>query len=285
MTSALPSSPAWDGVRRLLAVRLDNLGDVLMATPALAALRESLPEARLTLLASPAGAALAPHLPIVDDVIAYRAPWVRHPALAHVPVGAEDRALVEQLAAGRFDGAVIFTTCTQSALPAALVCALAGVPLRLAYSRENPYRLLTDWVPDTEQVGPRMRHEVERQLRLVAAIGCAARDERLRFCLRPHDLASLAAACDGSGFDAGRPYVVVHPGASAPSRRWPAERFGAAAAQIARATGRAIAFTGTADEQPLVEAARAALRAPSWSFAGRLDLGAFGALIAAPISC
>jgi lipopolysaccharide heptosyltransferase II len=270
----------WCDARRVLAVRLDNLGDVLMTTPALAALRESLPNAHLTLLASPAGAALAPHLPMLDEVIAYRAPWVAHPALAQVPVGAEDRALVEQLADRRFDAAVLFTTCTQSALPAAMVCALAGIPERLAHCRENPYRLLTVWAPETDALARGMRHEVERQLQLVARVGCSTSDERLRFMLHPRDLAQLAQACERSGFDAGLPYLVVHPGASAPSRRWPPERFGAAAGQLARATGRSVVFTGSAEEQPLVDAARAACRTPSWSFAGRLELGAFAALIA-----
>ncbi|HUP05522.1 MAG TPA: glycosyltransferase family 9 protein [Caldimonas sp.] len=279
MTS--PPSPArtWRDARRLLAVRLDNLGDVLMTSPALAALRESLPEAHLTLLASPGGAALAPHLPMVEDVIAYRAPWVAQPGLAQPSVGAEDRALVERLASGRFDAAVVFTTCTQSPLPAALVCALAGIPERLAHCRENPYGLLTTWVRETDVVAPGMRHEVERQLQLVARVGCTTADERLRLVLRPEDLVRLAQACDGTGFGPGRPYIVVHPGASAPSRRWPAERFGAAAAQLAHATGRTVVFTGGADEQALVAAARDACRAPSWSFAGRLELGAFAALI------
>jgi lipopolysaccharide heptosyltransferase II len=273
-----PQRPSAE-VRRVLAVRLDNLGDVLMTTPALAALRESLPDASLTLLAAPSGAALAPHLPMVDETIAYRAPWIQHPG-PEAPIGTEGRTLVERLAQGGFDVAVVFTTCTQSALPAALVCALAGIARRAAYSRENPYRLLTTWLPETDTLRPGMRHEVERHLHLAAAIGCQTGDERLRFCLRPADLGRLAAACDGSGFQPGRPYVVVHPGASAPSRRWPAERFGAAAAQIARASGRAIVFTGDPEEAPLVEAARRALRGPSWSFAGRLDLGALGALIA-----
>jgi ADP-heptose:LPS heptosyltransferase len=125
-----------------------------------------------------------------------------------------------------------------------------------------------------------MRHEVQRQLQLVERIGCSTRDERLRFMLRPADLAQLARDCDGTGFDPGSPYVVVHPGASAPSRRWPAERFGAAAAQLARATGRSVVFTGGPDEQALAAAAREACRVPSRSFAGRLELGAFGALIA-----
>ena len=56
------------------------------------------------------------------------------------------RRLLSNLRRRDFDAAVIFTVCTQSALPAALMCRLAGIPLRLAHSRENPYELLTDWV-------------------------------------------------------------------------------------------------------------------------------------------
>ena len=63
----LANAAAWQRARNVLAVRLDNLGDVLMTSPALAAVRDSLPAARLTLLASPAGARLAPHLPMLDE--------------------------------------------------------------------------------------------------------------------------------------------------------------------------------------------------------------------------
>ncbi|HRO59898.1 MAG TPA: glycosyltransferase family 9 protein, partial [Burkholderiaceae bacterium] len=152
---------AWRSARRVLAVRLDNLGDVLMTTPALAALRHSLPEARITLLASPAGASLGPHLPAVDEVIEFRAPWVKHEGSDDAPGLAEAR-LLERLAAERFDAAIIFTVCTQSALPAALMCRLAGIGLRLAHARENPYRLLTDWVVDRDTPRAGGRHEVQR---------------------------------------------------------------------------------------------------------------------------
>ncbi len=67
---------------------------------------------------------------------------------------------------GGFDAAVIFTVYSQSPLPAAMLCYLAGIPRRLAHCRENPYALLSDWLrePEPQQ---RTRHEVERQLDLV----------------------------------------------------------------------------------------------------------------------
>ena len=64
----------WRAARHVLLVRLDNLGDLLMTTPALAAVRAALPQARLALLASPPGAALAPHLAGLDATIAFDAP-------------------------------------------------------------------------------------------------------------------------------------------------------------------------------------------------------------------
>ena len=278
----LANAAAWQRARNVLAVRLDNLGDVLMTSPALAAVRDSLPAARLTLLASPAGARLAPHLPMLDETIEWRAPWVRQPEPtpdAPAQTGCDERRLIDRLAEHRFDAAIVFTTCTQSALPAALVCRLAGIPLRLAHSRENPYRLLTDWVPESDVLKNGMRHETARQLALVASVGLRTADERLRFDVGSAAALSLPGELRRAGLEPRQRYVVVHPGASAPSRRWPAERFGAAADRIAAGTGRAVVFTGDADEQELIDAARAAMSRPAVSLAGRLDLGQLGALI------
>lgn len=266
----------WRGVRRLLAVRLDNLGDVLMCTPALAALREGLPHAHIALLASPAGAALAPHLPMVDEAIAFDAPWVKGGGVPRALDGAELR-LVERLRKERYDAAVVFTSCTQSALPAALLLRLAGVALALAHCRENPYALLSDWLPETDAIGDGMRHEVERQLALVAAVGFAPRDDRLAFALDAADTARVRAQLGGTGSGV---YFVVHVGASATSRRYPAARFGAAAERIARETGRLAVYTGDAGERELVAQARQAMTRPSRSLAGELTLGELGALIA-----
>ena len=82
--SAAPATPperaeVWRGVRRALAIRVDNLGDVLMTSPALAATAASVPGVELTLLGGPGASALAPHLTMLHDVIEARVPWVRHP--------------------------------------------------------------------------------------------------------------------------------------------------------------------------------------------------------------
>ena len=275
----------WHAVRKVLAVRLDNLGDLLMTTPALAAIRHTLPAARITLLASPSGAAAAAHVPVIDEGIAFDAAWIRPPRpgpgddAVHA-LGQLESRLVDALAERRFDAAIIFTVCTQSALPAALLCRLAGIPLRLAHSRENPYGLLSDWVPECDVVGDGMRHEVARQLGLVASVGLHAPDDRLLFRFGVEHVTRLRVRMAAVGLDPLRPYFVVHPGASAASRRYPAESFGDAAQMIARSSGCQAVFTGDAGEHALVEQARARMTEPSVSLAGRLELGELAALIA-----
>jgi lipopolysaccharide heptosyltransferase II len=267
---------AWHNVGRLLVVRLDNLGDLLMTTPAIAALRAGLPGAQLTLLTSPAGAALAPYLDDLDDMLVHDASWVANGSPASPDV---ERALVADLARRAFDAAVIFTVCTQSALAAALLMRLAGIPLRLAHARENPYALLTDWVRETDVDLSTVRHEVRRQLDLVAHVGFTATDERLRFALRSSDVRSIDERLRSHGVEPGRPLVVVHPGASAASRRYPAQRFGIAAQLIAEAAQATLVFTGCAAEAPVIDEARAQLTVPSLSLAGELSLGELAALI------
>jgi lipopolysaccharide heptosyltransferase II len=265
----------WASTQRILCVRLDTLGDVLMTTPALRALRGSGEDREITLLTSPAGAEVARFIPEVADVISYDAPWVK-PALRAGNAGAE-HAIARDLARRGFDAAVLFTVYSQSPLPAALLCYLADIPLRLAHCRENPYRLLTDWVPDPEP--ERMvRHEVRRQLDLVAAAGFAQDDESLS--LEPPASARLSAQAIAADLGLGdrSTWAVMHPGANAPSRRYPAEGFAAAGRRLV-SSGCMLVFTGSEAEIDLVEGIRAAMDVPSHSLAGRLDLGELAAVI------
>jgi lipopolysaccharide heptosyltransferase II len=245
-----------------------------MTTPAMRALKASMPERRITLLTSASGAAAARLVPEVDAIMEFAAPWMK----TAIGGPAADAALKRRLAARKFDGAVIFSVYSQNPLPAAYLCYLAGIPLRLAHCHENPYHLLTDWVPDPEP-GTRIRHEVRRQLDLVAAIRCRTQDERLSFCVPAAAAARVPRLLHAIGIDFMRPLVLVHPGASAASRRYPPEYFAAALNILARRTDCEILFTGGAEEKPLVEAIRQAMDVPSHSSAGLLDLGELGAAI------
>jgi len=265
----------WGQARNLLCVRLDTLGDVLMTGPAMRALKESLPGSRITLMTSPQGAAVVPLMAGVDETMVYEAPWMK--ATPPGAGGEKEDAMASGLRARRFDAAVIFTVYSQSPLPAAFLCHLAGIPLRLAHCRENPYQLLSHWVPEQEP-DRLLRHEVRRQLDLVRAVGCGAGDERIRLRIPESARQRMRAMLGELGLSQERPWTLMHPGATAPSRRYPSESFAAVARMLA-GRGWRVAFTGTADEQDLVEGIRAACGAATHSLAGLLSLEETAALI------
>jgi lipopolysaccharide heptosyltransferase II len=242
------TSAGWAQARRILGVRLDAMGDVLMTTPALRALKASAPGRHITLLTSPAGADIAALVPDVDDVIVYEAPWVK--ATGPRQNGRTDRDMIERVRGERFDAAVIFTVYSQNPLPAALFCWLADIPLRLAHCHENPYQLLSDWVRDPEPATG-IRHEVRRQLDLVATIGARTESECLSLDVPETALRSVRQRLDRLGIDAARGWVLMHPGASAVSRRYPTERF-AAVARALLAQGIQILLTAGPEEDHLL---------------------------------
>lgn len=281
-----PHPRALPPLRRILAIRLDSLGDVLMCTPALQAIRDMFPDAALTLLTSRSGAALQPHLPMVDAVMSREVSWMKsHPADGpHPSPGDDDRQLLRDLMAAHdgqgFDGALIFTTLTQSALPAALLCRMAGIPLRAAHVRENPYDLLTHWVRETDVLGPGMRHEVRRQLGLLEAIGIPEpRAGGLAFLLHESDRTEARRRLMAAGWRPDRPFVLIHPGATAASRRYAPQAFGQAMAIVAR-SGWLCVFCGGEAEHALVAQARQAMGGHSLHLDGEMPLGVFGAVIA-----
>jgi len=267
----------WSGAERVLCVRLDALGDVLMTTPALRALKEALPGRRITLLTSPAGAESAALIPSVDEVIIYAAPWMK--ATSPRADSRADHALIRRLHDARFDAAAIFTVYSQNPLPAAMLCTLAEVPLRLAHCRENPYQLLTHWVPEPEPEHL-LRHEVRRQLDLVRSVGCQISDERMVLEVPSVARMRVLGQLQRLGVDPRSAWVVIHPGATAPSRRYPPEQFALAARRLVLDVDMQVIFTGSSAERTEVEQIQTAMGVHSFSLAGELDLGELAALLA-----
>jgi ADP-heptose:LPS heptosyltransferase len=172
---------------------------------------------------------------------------------------------------------------SQSPLPAAMLCGAAGIPLRLAHCRENPYSLLSDWLPEMEPHGG-VRHEVQRQLDLVAHVGCHTENTRLSFSIPPHAVATMHQRLRTHAIDPGGDWILIHPGASAPSRRYPSELWAQAAQRLAEDKRCPIVFAGAKADADAVRSIQAGMRADSVSLCGELDLPRLAALIAlAPV--
>jgi ADP-heptose:LPS heptosyltransferase len=264
----------WSNCRSILCIRLDNIGDVLMSSPAMAALKETF-GCRITLLTSSAGKTVAVHIPVVDDVLVYDVPWVKSSASAP-----EDTffTIVSDLRSRNFDAAVVFTVFSQNPLPAVMLAYLAGIPRRLAYCRENPYALLTEWLPDKEPF-TYIVHQVRRDLNLVEAVGAATRDETLRLATN-HDGETIQAKLIQAGVDINRTWLVFHPGVSEEKRSYPSARWIEAGRMVTEELGFQIAVTGSAVETDLAETLASGIGAGAFTLAGKLTMEEFIRLVA-----
>src|SRR6266481_5706874 len=178
----------WLEARNILAVRLDNIGDVIMLGPALRAVKETSPQARLTLLTSSAGSSAVPLLPWIDDVIAWRPIW--QDVGGRMPFDpAHERELIDLLAQRKFDAALIFTSFSQTPHVPGYVCYLASIPLRAGESKEFAGSTLTTELKGT----PDQLHQAERNLRLVEQLGFIANERQLMIVI-PQDARAAVPA-------------------------------------------------------------------------------------------
>ncbi|CAN5222118.1 glycosyltransferase family 9 protein [soil metagenome] len=246
----------------VLLVRPDNEGDVLLAGPAVRAVAAS--ARRVTLLCGPRGEQAARLLPGVDDVVVWRHPWIDPEP---PPVDRRDiLGLVDRVAGARVDEAIVLTSFHQSPLPTALLLRMAGVAVIAAVSEYYPGSLLDVRHRVDDDV-----HEVERSLSTVATLG---------YTLPPGDAGGLAVRRVGVApavFDG--PYVVVHPGASAPARAWGPDRNAALATALAD-QGRRVVVTGGPGERALTARVAGPGRPGVVDLGGRTDMAALAEVLA-----
>jgi ADP-heptose:LPS heptosyltransferase len=244
-------------MRTVLVVRLDSLGDVLTCGPAVRAVAGSAD--RVVVLAGPQGAEAARLLPGVDDVIVWTCPWiVGNPPAVDADDLAEAMARVREVGAAE---ALVLTSFHQSALPTALVLRLAGIPRIAASSIDYAGSLLDVRLPDPAE-GP----EPVRMLEIARGAGFALPDgDDGRLSIRMPDDAAPTAELPV------RPFVVLHPGAAAPSRT-PSAAWWRTASEAIASTGRNIVITGSRAEAALCSSLADAAGPPALDLSGSLDL-------------
>jgi ADP-heptose:LPS heptosyltransferase len=263
----------WKACRNILVVRADNMGDVLLSSPAIRALKETF-RARITLLTSTKAQGLVTLLPEIDEFLVVDVPWVQNEE-THDPAVYLD--LINKIKAKSFDGCVIFTVYSQNPMPAILLAYLAGIPRRLAYCRENPYHLLSHWVPDTEPY-QLIKHQVTRDLDLVAAIGAYSKDEQLKLSLPPGLFEGVQEKLNRAGVVLNPyRYYVLHPGVSEEKRRYPKDRWKALAEKLIAQDSLPVLISGTKEEGGI--ASEIADGTGCISIAGLLALDEFAALL------
>jgi lipopolysaccharide heptosyltransferase II len=264
---------SWQNCKNILVVRLDNMGDLLMSTPAIRALKETF-NSKITVLTSSMAAGIALNIPGIDFLIPFDVPWVKsnHASFSH-----EFLRLIEVLRERNFDAVVIFTVFSQNPMPAVMLAYLADIPKRLAYCRENPYELLTNWVPDEEPY-TLIKHQVERDLDLVAAVGATTSNDLLSLNI-PDAWDSAQKKLHKNSIDLQKSWIILHPGVSELKRQYPIENWIELGKKLIADFGYQLLLTGSASEKELTDKIQQGIGTNSFSIAGLLTLDEFICLI------
>ncbi len=249
---------------RVLIVRLGATGDLVHALPAVAAIRDAWPDARLDWLVSPRYAPLLRYASGFDRAIVmgglvFPAGQAEPRDEAPGPAsGAGTRSApawwrtLRLLRAQRYDLALDFQGLIKSAVLARASGAARVLGFPRAHLREPAARLFY-----TEAVAPGPGvHVVHKNLGLVRALGITPGPPRFPLSAPLDDrLAGLLPAKDAHGR---RPFAIVNPGAGWPNKRWPPARFAALAAYLRDRHGLPSLVTWGPGERDLAEAVVAA---------------------------
>ncbi|MGZ3682008.1 MAG: glycosyltransferase family 9 protein, partial [Ktedonobacterales bacterium] len=258
--------------RRIAIVRALQLGDLLLAVPAIRAIRRGFPEAEITLIGLPWAAAFASRFArYLDRFVAFPG-WPGIAESAYSPEKTE-RFITGQRAYG-YDLVVQMHGSGRSSNGFALAL---GAPVTVGYydagAPESAHGLTASApYPDDQP-------EVLRNIGVARLLGCPACDLALEFPLTDADRAE-ADMLIGTPREKGQLWVGMHAGARTPSRRWPVEHFATLADEITRRCDAHIVLTGGPGEEQTVSAVADCMRTPPLNLAGKTSLGGLAALIA-----
>jgi heptosyltransferase II len=256
-----------------IAVFLPNwVGDVVMATPALRALRKHYRDARIVYVGRPASLATVAGTPHADATI---------PDLSNrPPIWRNFRDLVRQLRGLRADLAVLLPNSFRSAA----VARLGGAGRVAGYARDGRGWLLTDKLAPPRDADGRFTpvSAVDYYADLAAALGARPRSRRMSLPVRPEDTAAADAMLAAAGVAGDGPLVMLNPGASfGTSKMWSAGRYAALADMLIERRGARIIVNAAPSERHIAAWVGQAMRhAPAISFADRDNtLGMLKALL------
>jgi len=251
-----PLAPArwdWAGVRRVLVVRLRSIGDTVLATPSLHALRRFLPDARIDVLLEDWVAPLLEGSAEVDRVLTVR----RKSKASRLGVARRLRAEGYDVAYNLHGGST-----------AALLVRASGARQRVGYA-DYAYASLHNHAapPSSELWGTPKTHSAEQQLALLGWTGVPVTDRPAsRLPLTPAAAASVARRLrEVAGLTDAQPFALVHPAAAFETKTWAVENFARVVEHLA-ARGLAAVAVAAHGESATVEELRTHTRAPLAAF-------------------
>ncbi|MFA5701842.1 MAG: lipopolysaccharide heptosyltransferase II [Desulfuromonas sp.] len=262
------TTAALDTSKKILVRGTNWIGDAVMTTPALTALRSRCPQAEIVLLVNPLVAPLFQHHPAVDRVLIY-ARKGQHRGIRGF------MRMVQELRRERFDAALLL----QNAIEAALLAFAARIPRRAGYVTDGRRLFLTD--PVELRAADKKLHHTAYYLTLLDRLGLcdkAAIQGPARLCLHL-TTAERTWARTTLGSDN---VIALNPGAAYGSaKRWFPDRFAAVADALAQRYDATIVLTGGPAESEIGEDIAAFMQHDCINMAGKTDVRQMMALLGA----
>ena len=254
---------------RILVIRTDRIGDVLLSTPVLSVLREQDADSHIAALVSPYAAGVIEGHPALDEVVIDDQTG-RHRGLRGFYL------LVGDLRRKRFDAVLVLHPTARLAL----ACRLAGITERVG-TGYRAYGFLFNRKVFEHRKDAR-RHEVEYNLGMARALFDKAGNAAPEIHVPEEARHAVAHHMHRWGVLPNDPLVLLHPGSGGSARNWPAGSFAELAGRLSE-SGIRVVVTGSADERDLVD--RVANTQSALKIAGELDIKELAALLQASSLC
>lgn len=226
---------AFPVYKRILIVRTDRIGDVLLSTPVIKAVKDYYPNSYLAFMVRPYAKDIVEGNPDVDEVIVYDKFGEHRRILSSIKFAL---ALKKR----KFDLAVILHPTNR----VNLITFFAAIPERVGYDRKLGI-LLSKKLKHTKQEGA--KHEMEYSLDVVRSLGIEPKDKSLFMPLKQESEDWADNILKENNLSASDNIVAIHPGASCPSKIWPQKNFSELANKLAESyKARIIVIAGPSDE-------------------------------------
>ena len=227
-------------VQKILLIRLDRIGDMVLTTPILQALKTGFPRAELAVLANDYNASVIENNPYMDRLFIFR----------------ESKEIVQKLRQEGFD--LIIDPLLSPALDSAILTFRLRGKHRIGF--EIAGRELFFNLHSSRKKGK--KHLIEHHEDLLRAIGLSARGISPKIYLTPDELTSVDLTFRENGIDLDRLCVAIHPGGFYPSQRWFPERFAAVADELAKSYDAQILLFGGKGDKEALECIQSAMSSP-----------------------
>ena len=284
-------------IKKILVVKLDHIGDVLLATPAITNLRLHYPHAHIALLVGSWSKQVVECNPHIDEILCYDSPFFRRSSTSPQNIGRPNlfgrprlfrlKAAMQMLRLLKSERYDLIVELRGDFLTLALAM-LKGGKYRLDRSTQRVLKKLRNppFFPPLIKGGKRglegksecSEHEVEINLDVLRSGGIPITSRKTFFNVPPKDQTWAKSFLSEVGIDASKPIIAIHAGSPVPLKRWPAERF-AKLADILIERKTQVLFLGGADEKQLVEEIQSQMRHKSVNIAGRTNLQQLGAVL------